>query len=290
MSSSDSQSTPRQSAIIRRGTVQMSPFASLARRPEAHHSGGIVGSDRAQLPCFVPLVGPRSAGPESASPIEAPRNLTAEEVDTILRDGRRQAAEVVANAHEQGQTIREAALRDGQAEGYRAGKVLAETEIGESARVLNSLVEQARIDYRGLLLAAERQVADLAVAVAQKVLERELATDDTIILNIVRAALHEVEDVTAVRVRVRVNPAYQPTIAMYWHNEGSNVEFVGDPDLALGDCMIDSDAFGLDARVGTRMAELSAALEATLDARRGDAISGTPDAPDAPEMIGDQEA
>jgi flagellar biosynthesis/type III secretory pathway protein FliH len=259
-------------------------FSSLARRPEARDVGGSVNAGMAQMPSFVPLVGPRSAVPDLATPVEASRSMTADEVETILRDARRQAADVIANAHEQGQAIREAALRDGKDEGYRAGRELAETEIGETAHVLTSLTEQARIDYRGLLLAAERQVADLAVAVAQKVLERELATDDTIILNIVRAALHEVEDVTAARVRVRVNPAYQPTITMYWHNEGSNVEFVGDADLALGDCMIDSDAFGLDARVGTRLAELSAALEATLEARRGDAISGPS------ELSGDQEA
>ena len=269
MSSSSQYPGQRQSAIVRRDRAQVAPFASLVReRAASAIADRIVIGGSAPASGFVLLVPSAEASPRPAG--EAPRSQPAEDVAQLLRDARRQAADIVASAHESARVIRESAEQEGREEGYQSGLRQAETEIGESARTVSALAEQARVDYHSLTLTVERQVADLAIAVARKVIERELATDDTMILNVVRAALHEVEDTNAVRVRVRVNPAYQPTIAMYWHNEGSNVEFVGDPDLALGDCLVDSDAFGLDARVETRLAEIAAAIDAVLDGRRGD--------------------
>jgi flagellar assembly protein FliH len=262
---------PRPSAVISRGTgrVQTSPFAALCQRQETPANGRVLVGE-ASAPSLWRMVA--SAGTSGqAGFAQAPGQAPSADVnrgEELLIQARRDAAEIIVRAREEAQTVREQAAAAGREEGYRAGMEGALAQIGESVGALAAMAERASLDYRSLLLTAEKQVSEIAVAVARKVLERELQADDYVILNIVRAALHEVEDVRAARVRVRVSPNYLPVISTYWQQDGANVEFVGDADLALGDCLIESESFGLDGRIETRLAELIDTFGATAEQRR----------------------
>jgi len=185
--------------------------------------------------------------------LEAQR--TQEEADRLLEQARRESAEILARARREAEQMKESARAQGWQEGYRDGQIEAEASIGESVKALAELATRARLDGDALLVQAESQVAGLALAIARRVVERELAVDPATILPMVRAALREMAEATAVRVRV-----HPDSLAVLAGRLEHDVELVGDPELQPGDCVVETHNSLVDGRVEAKLAQVAEAL------------------------------
>ena len=157
---------------------------------------------------------------------------------------------------------------EAQARGHAAGLTAAQREINEKTAALEqrsrSLLTALEALTRPLAQLDDQvheQIALLAVRIARAVVRRELRTDPTQIIGIVRdtvallpaatrgprVLLHP-EDAALVRERV---VASGPEAA--W-------SIVEDPMLARGDCRVHTDHAQVDARVETRLSEALTAL------------------------------
>lgn len=181
-----------------------------------------------------------------------------EQRQDLLEQASRQAEELVAQAKQEADLIRERAHALGEQEGYRDGLLAAEASCQEAVQTLARLTAQARIDACGTLRNVESQVVELALTIARKVVERELTADPTTIAPMVRAALEELAD--AMPTRVRVHPDCLPLLVDRWRKDDLEVELVGDPELSPGDCVVDTHNGVMDARVEIKFEEIAAAL------------------------------
>lgn len=185
------------------------------------------------------------------------------------------------------ETVAEAArlqaYNTGFEEGRAAGLAAAEEAIGETVARLAAILENVHENHATFYRAAERQVVDLALQIAQKVVEREVENMPDLAVNVIRTALEEMDARTA--TRVRVNPNDEEILRRRWREvippgvSADRIELIGDERVAPGGGVIESTQGQVDAQLETKLAQLGNALWTfVMDVNNSESDSDSPDA------------
>jgi flagellar biosynthesis/type III secretory pathway protein FliH len=149
-------------------------------------------------------------------------------------------------------------------QGYAAGTAAAEESMAVSVHRLAELVASAHENHAAFFRAAERQVVDLALQIAQKVVEREIENMPDLAVNIVRGALEEMDARTV--VRVRVNPEDTELLRRRWTQVvppgvgADRIELQSDERVRSGGAVIETTHGQVDAQLESKLAQLGNAL------------------------------
>jgi len=199
----------------------------------------------------------RGAGVEANDVFQ--RMATGAEPGSSECDRSRQAAEIE----------KKQAYEAGLAEGFEKGK---QTVTGELENVIQRL-RQAYMDiekYRKqLYLKAEADTVELALAVARKVIGREISVDKNIVLNVVRGALEKVIDHE--KVKIRINPSDLETVktALFQFlplvENLENIHFEADAATTEGGCIVETNFGNIDAGIENQLDQISEAFDAELE-------------------------
>jgi flagellar assembly protein FliH len=133
---------------------------------------------------------------------------------------------------------------------------------------LNRIVQELVGTRKRFRAEAEHDTVQLAIAIARRVLRRELSTDPEAILGVVMAAFQKL---TAREThRLRVSPA--DAAALQEHRSRLELppalEIVADASLSAGSVVFETSRGELDASVGTQLAEIDRGF-ADIMRRRG---------------------
>jgi flagellar assembly protein FliH len=152
------------------------------------------------------------------------------------------------------------AFAKGFAQGERAGAEAAAKRGEAMLRRLTQTLEEITGLREQMIRQTEEQMVRLALAVARRVVHREVTLDKDLLIAMARVALDRLGE--SARVAVRLNPEdFQATVGAQsaaW--SGTHVTVVADARVARGGCRIDSDFGALDAGVDAQIQELAHAL------------------------------
>jgi flagellar assembly protein FliH len=103
-------------------------------------------------------------------------------------------------------------------------------------------------------------MVQLALAVARRIVRREVSLDQDLLLAMMRVALDRLSD--AARVTVRLNPAEHDAVAagLSGQASGNHVTIVADARVARGGCRLESDYGEIEAGVDAQIQEIARAL------------------------------
>jgi len=149
-----------------------------------------------------------------------------------------------------------AAYDRGVAEGTAAGRQQGAAQIQPVIEKLTRTVEELAAVKPRLRHEAEEDVVKLALAIARRILYRELATAPEALLGLVRSALDKLDGREV--HRLRVNPQDAAIIQQKLQSVGSvrKIEIVGDPSLQRGAAIFETPHGALDASVDTQLNEI----------------------------------
>ena len=149
-------------------------------------------------------------------------------------------------------------LERGQAfeSGREAGRSLARQELEVPLeRLARSLDELAacRARYRR---ETEREVVQLAMEIARRILRRELTVDPEAILGLVRAGLESVS--LREVLEVRLHPSHAETVRLSLNKSGapSGLAVIADPHLEPGAVLVETRRGGFDASAEAQLQEI----------------------------------
>jgi flagellar assembly protein FliH len=151
----------------------------------------------------------------------------------------------VAAAHKKGFEEGQAAARQSASAQFEAVQI----QLARSIENLTGLRARSRRE-------AEQDVVALALAVARRILHRELTVSPEALLGVLKAALEKMEAREVYQVRVaRADAAL---VKRFFDEMGApqRVEIAADASLASGSVLIESDRGTLDASVETQLAEI----------------------------------
>jgi flagellar assembly protein FliH len=160
-------------------------------------------------------------------------------------------------------TARQKGFEDGMRRGREEGSAqLQQTldRLGETLRELALLKRKIRNE-------AEQELVQLSLAIARRILYRELATDSESIHGIVHAALQKLQNREI--VRVRVYPAAVGTVRAAFERlpNAAAVEIVADAGLATGAILFETALGDLDASIETQLQEIQRGFADRLGSR-----------------------
>lgn len=155
--------------------------------------------------------------------------------------------------------VREA-RETGYGEGEAAGRAQAEDEVRAAVQRLTESI--AGIDeYRGRLYRqTEVDAVRLSVAIARRVLRRELTVDPSAIEGLVGAALQRLQ--LQETCRVKMHPDYIPALGAAIERMGmsAKVEVVADPAQEPGAAVFEMPRGNLDASIDSQLREIERGL------------------------------
>jgi flagellar assembly protein FliH len=153
----------------------------------------------------------------------------------------------------------EARIRDARAQGIAEGRKMAEADLATVMQRAARSIEDLSGSKARLRKEAESDLVRLAVAIAQRVLRRELTVDAEALRGIVSAALERMNlrDIC----RVRVHPAHEQLVRQMLTASGApKAEIVADNSLLLGDILFETTRGSLDASIDSQLVEIERGL------------------------------
>jgi flagellar assembly protein FliH len=153
------------------------------------------------------------------------------------------------------QAARAAGVREGEAAGRQQGAAELQPAL---ARLARSIEEMGGLRAR-FRREAEADLIALALAIARRVLRRELAVDPEALHGLVLGALEKLQ-AQEIR-RVKVHPAHAAMVAACLREAGGQaVEVIADPAREPGGVIFESERGNLDASVESQLREIERGL------------------------------
>lgn len=156
---------------------------------------------------------------------------------------------------------REAAARQA---GFQEGEETAESRLAaplrETAERMAAHVEELAGLRRKLRREAEEDLVRLAVAIARRILRRELTAEPSAILGIVKAALERIDAREVLRIRVHPDVAFVLEDSLHRRSAPERVEVLPDGGLERGAVVIETSRGSFDASIETQLQEIERGL------------------------------
>jgi len=153
--------------------------------------------------------------------------------------------------------------RDAFARGFAQGEAAAAAAAGERAAALLGELTAALQDVAAvrheMARRTERQLVELALALARRIVTREVAVDRDLLLAMARVAIDRLGESARVTVRLHADD-YEATVRGRRAPNWPNVTVVADPQVAPGACRVESDLGVLEAGADAQLQECRRAL------------------------------
>ncbi|WP_238546101.1 FliH/SctL family protein [Tumebacillus flagellatus] len=224
-------------------------------------------------------------------PIREPEAMLDPEIDQIKRSALQEAENIRAEARREAESIRlaaeqqaaglleaerarveavlhaevETAKRNGFNEGYGEAQETVSREYAGAFAEVQHLYQLAETDRRQFLADSEPLIVDLACQIASKIMHRESEIDRSWVLDVVRAALEEIND--SGKIEVRVHPddfeRVRDNREFLRKEVPGQTELIVIPDrgVTAGGCVLHTSFGNVDARIDTQLEEVRKALQ-----------------------------
>jgi len=157
-------------------------------------------------------------------------------------------------------SVQEQLLQEAYQRGFQDGQGAARKELGGqldamAARLARTIEELSGLRQR-FRHEAEEEVIALSLAIARRILHRELTVSPEALIGLLKAALEKIEIREVHRVRLR--PEDAALVQQHLDKIGlpQRVELIADPGLQRGSAILDSSRGALDVSVETQLAEI----------------------------------
>jgi len=152
------------------------------------------------------------------------------------------------------------AFSKGFSQGERAGAEAAAKRGEAMLRRLTDSIEELATLREQMIHQTERQMVQLALAIARRVVHREISLDQDLLVAMARVALERLGE--NAQVTVRLNPEdFEATAAArsaQW--TGTHVTVVADARVGRGGCRVESEFGAMDAGADAQIQEIARAL------------------------------
>ena len=235
-------------------------MSSRARRvdaalPVAMFPWSLSGTAAVEPPLFLDYPGPGLVTP-------GPVLRTTTEVGLPAAARPEPAGPVMPLAEQQAHlaALEREAFTKGYAQGERAGIEAGGKRAEAMLRRMSQTLDELATLRRTMVRETERQVVELALTLARRIVTRELSIEPDLVAALAHVALERLGEASP--ATIRLNPEDYTTVSAHrgqqW--EGAHVDIVPDPAIARGGCLVESDFGMIDGSIEAQFDELTRAL------------------------------
>ncbi len=154
--------------------------------------------------------------------------------------------------------------------GFEEGKRIAIEEGRKTVSPVVETVKKILTEVSGLkeniYKTMESEMLELILAVSEKVIHREIASDKEMVLNTIKAAVAGITGKEEIAIKVNPEDLEEArkikTDILSSFNGLKNVTVDGDPSIERGGCTVETNFGNIDARIGHQIEEIKHSLKA----------------------------
>jgi flagellar biosynthesis/type III secretory pathway protein FliH len=162
-------------------------------------------------------------------------------------------SDIERSGNPEGQSAVEAAFDQGKRLGEANAIQTLQAEIARERSALSLGIREFERERERYAKRVEPEVVKLALAIAKKILQREVQVDPILLAGVVRSALQRLDSST--KVRLRVSPIHSKKWTDCFRKEcDAGLEITADPNFTDDQCRLESE-------IGTTELSLAGALE-----------------------------
>lgn len=187
-----------------------------------------------------------------------------------LEEARQEASLLKQQAHDEGhqqgnQAGYEEGYQNGLVQGKQDGRSEMEQVIADAIAKAQHMLDTCQQETKAMIIDAEKEIVDIALAVARKIIAYEIVENPMVVLPLVKAALQKVSDQEEVVIRVSADDfdsvlmAKKDLQAMVGREHA--LKIIVDHTIESGSCIIDTSYGAVDARVDTQFETIKKALQ-----------------------------
>jgi flagellar assembly protein FliH len=165
------------------------------------------------------------------------------------------------------------AFAKGYAQGEQAGLEAGHRRSDGMLRRLGETLDEMASLRRALLRESERQVVQLALAIARRIVRREVAADEELTMALARVALDRLGESGPATIRLHPEDYARAAARGADGWKAAHLEVVPDPAVTRGGCLVESPFGFVDAGIDAQFHEIARALlddGAGVEAQPGD--------------------
>jgi len=152
------------------------------------------------------------------------------------------------------------AFAKGYAQGERAGVEAGNRRGDAMVRRLGETLEELASLRQTLLQQSERQLVQLALAVARRIVRREIAADEELLMALARVALDKLGEAGQATIRLHPEDFARAAARGADRWEAAHVTVVADAAVSRGGCLVESPFGFVDASIDAQFQELARVL------------------------------
>jgi flagellar assembly protein FliH len=178
---------------------------------------------------------------------------------------REEAADIVRKAHEKAGRIEQEAYEKGFNQGEKDGLELGEKKALKVVEHMGELLEGMTRLRKELVKKHEKDIVMLIVAVAKKIIQQEIQTNEEAIREVLFKAVALAAEKS--KVTVRINPedfAFVEQLRPEFFAQFSELKSItvtSDPSITQGGCLLETPYGEVDARIETQLERIYQSLE-----------------------------
>ncbi|MCX8092818.1 MAG: FliH/SctL family protein [Candidatus Goldbacteria bacterium] len=186
---------------------------------------------------------------------------TQEEIKNLLTDAEKQANDIKEIARKNG-------FDEGFEKGYYDGLAKAKSEVEQKfsslINNLQSIVNSALNEKNKIINSAEDDIIELSTAIAKKIINSEIKTDKTLIINLVKEAIKKLEDKE--KITIYTHPSDLELIKSHREEFKELVDtidtlhIIPDELLEPGECRLESKSEIIDTDINYQLGEIKKKL------------------------------
>jgi flagellar assembly protein FliH len=158
----------------------------------------------------------------------------------------------------------EAGFKKGYEDGFSKGKQTGLQETADAVNMIEQVIEQLKGYHSQILTDSQKDIAQMAIAVAEKVLHKEVMTDPNTVISVVRNALSKISFKKQFVVHVNpldlevlnsVSDQIRETLGNY-----ESLKFKASPQVEPGGCVVQTESGMVDAQISRQFGEVKEAV------------------------------
>ena len=187
-----------------------------------------------------------------------------EQADVIIREAELEAQRIIQQAHIDSEKKRNAVLEDARQKGYAKGYDEGKKQYEHLIKEAQLIKENSLHEYREILEGAEADIIEMVLDIAKKVVAKEVQTDRSIILDLVREAFGRC--INREKVVLKVSSEDYDYVVENKKEILSSIEGVDDIDIKedssmkAGSCIVETPFGSFDAGVNTKISRIEEAF------------------------------
>jgi flagellar assembly protein FliH len=152
------------------------------------------------------------------------------------------------------------AFTKGYAQGERAGLEAGGKRAEAMLRRLAQTLEELSSLRDNMVRQTERELVQLSVAIARRILQREVSVDGELTAALAHIALERLGGATPATVRLHPDDYTVVTSGLVTPLSGRQVEILPDPSVSRGGCLVESEFGFINASVDAQVDEIARAV------------------------------